>query len=195
MATKVYQVLNTGINGTVALSSTMYLKTFTAGTATAAELNAGIAVIRTFFDQLKTLSPSTNFWTAGNRVLELDWTAPATPPVIMGTTAAAVVAGTGGVQTINQAAICIAWRTATAGRRYRGRTFYGTLAATAVAGGVMSAGLVTTVVNAGTALITGLQALATPLYLSVYSRSAPAVTSIISCNTDQIPDVLRSRKR
>lgn len=195
MATWLYQVLNTGVNNSIQMSNTMYLSGFSNQVLTTAELNAGITRITAFYTAHASFLTSTCFWTAGTRVLELDMEDPSAPPVIKGTTAGTTVAGTGGVQTINQAAICIAWRTAIAGRSYRGRTFMGVLAATAVAGGTMSGGLTGSVIAAGNNLITTLAALATPLHLVVYSRKVPACPPITSCYTDAVPDVLRSRKR
>lgn len=195
MPDKVYQVLNSGINAGVLMSNTMNIRATAGAALTAANLNAAIAQIRVFYAALAAYNPSTQVWTAGTRVLELDSANPALPPVIMGCTPAAVVAGTGGVQTINQACLCIAWRTGTAGRSYRGRTFFGALAASVVAGGVVGSGIVTAVNNAANALITNLFALTPSCHLTVYSRKVGVCTDITSGVTDSLPDVLRSRKR
>lgn len=190
-----YRVLNTGTNNTILMSNTMCLIKGAGAVATVADLNAGIGAIRTFYNSLTSLKCNSDAWIPGAKVTEFDPANPGTPGTIMGTTPGAVVTGIGGVQTINQAAACISWRTATAGRSYRGRTFIGVLAASAVAGGVFTSGQVGTFTNAANALLANLTALATPLGLVVYSPKLLGWTLITSGATDAIPDVLRSRKR
>lgn len=116
--------------------------------STPAQLQANVTVIRTFYDALKALFPSTVVFTLGT-VTDVETQEEAVPTF-------ASVTGTGAVGYAPQAlAIVVTWKTVIAARRGRGRTFLGPMSSGTMQtdGSVTDANL-TTIRTAATALVT-----------------------------------------
>lgn len=153
------------------------------------DVNAAIADIATFYTSSATIFSSGTTIRVGERVLAVD-TVPnqliaATPVDVTGTGPATVLPC--------EVAMCVSWRTAFAGPRYRGRTYLGPLG---VNGYSTATGLLanTTVVQAaGNALITALAANPAVSWLGVFHRATTTLDLVTSCVVDNSPDTQRRR--
>jgi hypothetical protein len=193
--------------GNVAVN-TWNVKTVPQGSTTA-EVNAIITAIRNFYTGLTTLFATVTTWTVGAKVLSYSATV-SDPPVIMGGTPLTTTSGTGGTPMPPQLATCVSWRTALAGRRYRGRTYVGPLGSNAFSQNIISAGAVSAANTAAATLITAVAAAGSAgkyalavLHNEFTTPTPPAkpvrinytLEPIISGTMDNVPDTMRSRVR
>lgn len=108
-----------------------------------------VDALRDFYTSAATLFPSTVTIQIGTSVTQID----ATPPVILGPTIRTVAGtGTGGASAAQLAEV-VSWRTPFAGKSFRGRTYLGPIAVSALTGGILSTPVTTAVQNAANALI------------------------------------------
>lgn len=155
--------------------------------------DANIALIlgdlKTFYTALATYVCGT--FSIGSRILE--FAAAGGPPRIV---AVAAVAQTNAVATPlpGQLALCLSWRTALAGKRYRGRTFLGPLNVAVNASGAVVAGAITAVNNAAAVLVPAVKPRTTGAWgLVVHSAAVPTDTPITLGTIDTRMDTVRSR--
>jgi hypothetical protein len=109
------------------------------GANTTSVANLWIGYLKTMFDAFATAGLFGG-QTIGSTVIEYEHNE---APKYVPATAVSVISSTGGAVQPLQLAAVISWRTALAGRRYRGRSFLGPLTATAVNSGALSSGFVT----------------------------------------------------
>lgn len=155
--------------------------------------DANVALIlgdlNTFYTAITTHVYGT--YSIGSRILEYQ---PTGPPRIV--SVAAVGRTNNAASPLPaQLALCVNWRTALAGRSYRGRTFLGPLngAANSTSGGVTGAAI-TAVNNACAALITAVKPRTTGSHgLIVHSDQVPTDTDITLGTTDTRMDTMRTR--
>lgn len=117
------------------------------GIDTTAVANAFIGYIKAYLDPIN----AQGVWggqVIGQSVIEYEYGE--APKYVPATAQTATDTGTGAIQPLQLAAVC-SWRTALAGRSYRGRTFLGPLKATAVVAGTLSGTLVAAINTAATA--------------------------------------------
>lgn len=93
-----------------------------------------------------------------------------------------------------QIALAVTWRTAQAGRRYRGRTYLGGFSeANSAAGGFPSSTMVTAIETSATDLIADLAGISADL--QVLSRVGEFSTEVTSAQVDSYFDTIRRRGR
>lgn len=122
-----------------------------AGADTTAIANYWIGRLKTFYDACVTAGLRGG-GTIGGTVIEYEYQE---APKYVPATAQSVASGSGGTLQALQLACCVSWRTALAGRRYRGRTYLGPLTTTAVSMPALAASFVSGVNAAATTLIAG----------------------------------------
>jgi hypothetical protein len=119
------------------------------GTDTTAIANYFIGRLQTFYTSCGTAGLAGG-QTIGQTVIEYEYNE---APKYVPATAVSVGASTGGAFQPLQLAAVVSWRTALAGRAYRGRSFLGPLTASAVSGSALAAGFVSGVNAAATVLV------------------------------------------
>jgi hypothetical protein len=116
------------------------------GADTTAIANAFIGYIKAFLDTVN----AAGVWggqVIGGTVIEYEYGV--APKYVPATAQVATDTGVGSIQPLQLAAV-VSWRTALAGRSYRGRTFLGPLKADGVSGSTLSGGLVSAINTAAT---------------------------------------------
>lgn len=135
--------------------------------------------LETFYTSLHLLYPTDVAIYPSSRVITVE----ATPRILSAPGAA--IAGGGGQPTAAQLAACLSWQTAYAGPRYRGRTYIGPLATSTLSAstGQISGSAQTSLLNAGTQLISDIAGNGAGFALGVYSAVSgfQAITPITSC--------------
>ena len=145
--------------------------------------------IKNFYAALATYVNGT--FSIGSRVLEYR---PGVPAPRIVPVAAVTQVLTASSPLPAQLAAVMAWRTALAGRRYRGRTYIGPLNQAALTNQSLNGTFITNANAAAATMITAIKALPTAGYgLVVHSDAAPDDTLIASGNMDTRPDTIRSR--
>jgi len=177
------------------------------------EANNIVNAVKAFYDALAAYRPTGSTVVTGSRVLyfqEQWWTKPTldangnqltkgkfnTDPFIVAATSATSSAGTGGTQIPPQLASVVSWRTATAGRSGRGRTYLGNLASAAQQVNIVASAFVTAANSAAGTLITAIaaiQAAGAPAALAVWSPTKGVLRPILSGSMDATFDTMRSR--
>jgi hypothetical protein len=131
---------------------------------TLAAFQAAVTDLTAFYNAIKSLYPSGITITVGSSCEGL------VPPVpIFPVTPSTVTSGVGNAVAAPQVCMIGTWRTALAGRAYRGRTYIGPLQASVVNGATPSSTWITTLQGAMTALLAA-AASASVYDLAVYSR-------------------------
>lgn len=113
--------------------------------------NYWIGRLKTFYDSCVT-GGLRGGGTIGSVVVEYEHNE---APKYVPATAVSVATGSGGTLQSLQLAACVSWRTALAGRSYRGRTYLGPLTSTGVSMPALAPGLVSAINAAATVLIAG----------------------------------------
>lgn len=177
------------------------------------EANALLAPFKTFYDAWAADRTTGANFVIGTRVtswLQQWWTKPVknssgqvvtpghfnTAPDIYGCTAQTSVLGSAGAAIPPQLACVLSWKTASAGRSYRGRTYLGMLGAAAQTTSVIASATVARLNTAAAALLTGLSAVTVAsgtAYLGLWSPTLGESRAIIAGSTDQTWDTMRSR--
>lgn len=181
---------------------------------TLSEVNALLAPFKTFYDAFAAQRATGTSFTIGSRVLfwqDTWWTKPVgkpgqpgyvkgffnTPPTIYAATTLASTSGTGGNPLPPQLASVISWKTSSAGRSYRGRTYLGNLGQSAMStsGGVIGTAL-TAFNNAAAALLTNIAGV--PVSgglpaLGIWSPTLGKLTTVLTGSSDTTFDTMRSR--
>jgi len=120
-----------------------------------------------------------------------------TEPIIIGATSHIGSAGTGGAALPPQLATVVSWRTATAGRSGRGRTYVGNLATVAMTGPAVTAATVSAINTAATNLIAAIAAITVAgqlqCRLAVWSPTKGLIREVLSGSSDATFDTMRSR--
>lgn len=189
-----------------------HVKTAAGVNPTVAECNAILAKFKAFYDYLaSTRAPGTV--SIGTKVLWFDetwWTKPVgkpgkpgyekgffnTPPNIVGATPVTGVTGTGGLALPPQLAAVISWKTASAGRSYRGRTYVAQLGDVSRSGAAIHTATISYLNTAATNLITdvsGVTVAGGTVFLSVWSPTTGKAYVITSGSSDATWDTMRSR--
>jgi hypothetical protein len=116
---------------------------------TSANAQGFVDALRDFYTTAASLFPSTVTITVGTAVTAIS----TTPPLILAPTPR-VIAGTGtGGASAAQLAEVVSWRTPFAGKSFRGRTYLGPIAVSAITGGILNTPVTTAVQNAANALV------------------------------------------
>lgn len=145
--------------------------------------------LKTFYTAIATYVYGT--YSIGARVLE--YQAAGGPPRIV-TVAPVAQVSAASASLPPQLSVVVAWRTALAGKSYRGRTFLGPLNGAAQAGGAVTAAAQTAVNTAAANLITNLKPRTTgSVGLVVHSDHANVDTPVVVGATDLRMDTMRSR--
>lgn len=158
----------------------------TTPSAKTAQANAAITQIRAFYNSLGAAG-LWNAWTVGSAVIEYQT---GQPPSYVTATPLTSTAGSGSVGVLQTAAV-ITWRTALAGKSYRGRSYIGPLFLSAYSMPLISTSFVTACNTAAATLI------AAPgvgdLVPAVYSPTLDITTRITSGVSSQKCRTMRSR--
>jgi hypothetical protein len=152
-----------------------------------------VDLLRDFYTSCAALFTSAHSIVIGSRVLLLSVGNPL-PPVIQGGIIQRTVTGTGGPNgTPPQVALVASWRTALAGRSFRGRSYLGPLSSGVLNtnGGSFTSGTTTLVTTAGGTLITG--SITASMRIQVYSRTKNVASPIVGVTVNAIPDTQRRR--
>jgi len=196
--------LNTAVN---------VLHVQTTGGLSIAETNSILAPFKAFWDALASYRETGSTTLIGSRVLISDqsnWTKPvgkpgapgyvggkwSPPPTILGATALSSTAGTGGGTIPPQLASVVSWRTATAGRTGRGRTYIGKLGSNAMTAGNVTAAFAAAASGAAATLISAVSALTPasgPVKFCVWSPTLGVSREILTGSMDTTFDTMRSR--
>jgi len=146
------------------------------------DVQAAIDGIRDFYTALAGRYNTSTTLVVGSRVLRID----VTPQPIIASTPRVVAGTDGGGAIPAQLANVVSWRTAIAGRSYRGRTYLGPFAASQLSGTVWISGLSTGIGTAAAALIAAGR-------IVVWSEKLQVATPIIGYATDTHVETMRSR--
>lgn len=157
---------------------------------TAAIVQKVVDAQRDFYTTAASLFPTSVTITIGTSVQLIT----ATPPLILGPTPR-VVAGTGtGGASAAQLAEVVSWRTAFAGRSFRGRTYLGPIAVSALTGGILSTPVTTACQNAANAYVAA--STADPDWIaSVWSEKLQTGSDITSAVANSKVETQRRRNR
>jgi hypothetical protein len=156
---------------------------------TDANLTSILAHLKTFYTAVGSYVPGV--FTIGSRILEFT---PGAPAPTIRTVASASQTNASSSPLPGQLCSVVAWRTALAGKSYRGRTFLGPLNAAALTGTAISGAFIAAANAAAAALITNVRAVTDPAWgLVVHSDAIPTDTPVTSGLMDGRPDTLRSR--
>jgi hypothetical protein len=141
-----------------------------------------------YYQSLKALFASGSTITVGEKFLYLG----TVPPVYVSYVPVSF-ASTGSSRNAANVAAVSSWRTASAGRSYRGRTYLGPLETTALDTntGLLAAGVVAGIKTAGEALIAA--GVTTSTNLVIYSRKLNSAATVIAAQVDTRPDSQRRR--
>jgi hypothetical protein len=118
------------------------------------------------------------------------------PETILGGSPLNSTNGSGGTVLPSQLASVVSWRTATAGRMGRGRTYLGNLGAAAMNGSTITGTFVTAATSAATTLISAVSAIVPtsgPIKLCVWSPTSGVTREILTGAMDGTFDTMRSR--
>lgn len=187
---------------------------FVPSTPTAGEANSILTPFKNWYDGHAGYRLQSSTVIIGTRVLywpESAWTKPVqdpvthkittkgyfnTEPLVIGATPQTTALGAGGTAIPPQLASVVSWRTATAGRSGRGRTYLGNLGASAQTNALVTSGFVTAMGTSSATLITAVRAVSvsgTPAYLCVWSPTKGTTREILSGFMDATFDTMRSR--
>lgn len=150
-----------------------------------------IALIKQLYAAINGSFPTPVTWTGPSEAIQDPYGSPTYAPVTSWS-----LTGAGSSLTGNRSTqACITWRTNSATRSGRGRTFLGPLAPDAVDTGTgrLAAGLVSTLQSAANALVSGNGNIANGA-VGVFSRSDGVLRDITQARVRDIPAVLRSRR-
>jgi len=154
------------------------------------EVQGAVDAIRDFYTTAQSLFPNTCQIVIGTSVVEIT----AVPQVIWGPTPRTVAGGGGTAAQPAQLANVVSWRTAYAGRSFRGRTYLGPLGSSALTNNVISTGVNTAVTNATNALVAASVA-ASGWDLVVWSEKLQSSNPVISGVTNSKVETQRRRNR
>jgi len=180
-----------------------------------AEMNSLLGVVKTFHDATAPYRKNAAGPVIGTRVIYFQegwWTKPVkdangnvtakgffnTEPTIVAATPVTSVVGTGGVDIPPQLASVVSWRTATAGRSGRGRTYLGMLGTASMTASNISSAFQTALNTAAGNLISQVKALSLqgqPPYLGVWSPTRGVIREVLSGSMDATFDTMRSRAK
>lgn len=136
----------------------------TNGSATDADVPAMLTAIKAFYTAIASFYLNTTLITIGSSVRDIS----VTPNRIVAATPLTQAGTTAGEALPANVALVTTWRTAFAGRSFRGRTYLGPSQETMNNGGIPNAATVSTIQTAASNLITGIQATPT-LRLGIFS--------------------------
>ncbi len=163
-------------SGTGPVGTPPYINVFhVTGAGTTYSLPNLVTSFLQFYTAMKTYYPNTVAWTACSSVLDLS----VVPPTIVAATPSSVTGASAGSCGAAQLSQVVTWRTASAGRSYRGRTYFGPFLYSACADGIWGSGQTTALQTAAAALISSIAANGS-LKLCVLSRRHNTVTPITS---------------
>lgn len=119
-------------------------------------IGAVLTAFKTFYDAIATFFGTGTNISIGASVRDVS----VTPNRIIAVSPLASVGSSGGEPLPANAALVVTWRTALAGRSFRGRTYLGPSTETVNSSGVAASGTVNTISTAANALITNIDAIA-----------------------------------
>jgi len=149
-----------------------------------------VDAIRDFYTTAASIFPTSVTMTIGQAVTLIT----SVPPIIIGITPR-VVAGTGtGGASAAQLAEVVSWRTPFAGRSFRGRTYLGPIAVSALTGGILSTPVVTACQNAANAYVAASNS-AAAWDAKVWSEKLQSSSQITSAVANSKVETQRRRNR
>lgn len=155
----------------------------TSASTSLTDAQAVVDNIRDWYDGCKALFHTSSTITVGAQVLDIS---DVDNPLYVGTTPRTVVGTGSGTQLPAQLALVVSWRTATATRSARGRTYLGPIASSALNAYVLTPTLQTAIQNASNTLIATNR-------LDVYSRKLDVVYQVTSAVVNTKIDTMRTR--
>jgi hypothetical protein len=162
MALEVYEVVCRGSGG---VGSGPYVNVYHVHTVDTAINTASVATaFKNFYTAIATIYPTTITWSVPDKITHL-----VDPPDILPVSSTAVPGSSGATSDPPQIAMVVTWRTAFAGRSFRGRTYLGPLHSASTAGGSFGSSMHDPVQTAATALIAAILGIPGH-FMSVLSR-------------------------